>query len=93
MVLANLLNPKLTIFFFAFLLQFVPSDAQHPLATMRSLSAVFMLISFVIFALYGTFPAAVRHHLASRPRIIIRMRRVFAVSSVATGAKLVTTAR
>lgn len=92
-VLANLLNPKLTIFFFAFLPQFVPSDAPHPLATMLSLSAVFMLITFVVFALYGTFAAAVRHHLASRPRLIIRMRRVFAVSFVALSAKLATTAR
>ncbi|MGI8699912.1 MAG: LysE family translocator [Nocardioidaceae bacterium] len=92
-VLINLLNPKLTIFFFAFLPQFVPSDSPHALARLLGLSAVFMLMTFGVFALYGGFAASVRKHLIARPRIVERVRRAFAVSFVALGAKLATTGR
>jgi threonine/homoserine/homoserine lactone efflux protein len=92
-VLANLLNPKLTIFFFAFLPQFVGSPSSHQVPTMLMLSAVFMVMTFVVFALYGIFAAAVRQHVIDRPRIVRRMRQVFAASFVGLSAKLATTAR
>ena len=92
-VLINLLNPKLTIFFFAFLPQFVPSGSPHALARLLGLSAVFMLMTFVVFAFYGAFAASMRTHLVERPRVVKRLRRAFAVSFVALGAKLATTAR
>jgi threonine/homoserine/homoserine lactone efflux protein len=90
-VLVNLLNPKLTIFFFAFLPQFVPADAPHQLARMLGLSGVFMAMTFAVFALYGIFAAAVRRHLIDRPRIVQRIRKLFAGSFVALSAKLATT--
>lgn len=92
-VLINLLNPKLTIFFFAFLPQFVPSGSPHALARLLGLSAVFMLMTFAVFALYGVFAASLRKHLIDRPRVVDRLRCVFAVSFMALGAKLATTAR
>ena len=92
-VLINLLNPKLTIFFFAFLPQFVPRGNANALAEMLALSAVFMLMTFVVFALYGVFAAAARRHLVARPRVITQVRRLFAVSFVALGAKLTTASR
>jgi threonine/homoserine/homoserine lactone efflux protein len=92
-VLVNLLNPKLTIFFFAFLPQFVPRDDPNGLVKMLALSAVFMVMTFVVFALYGLFAAAARRHVVSRPRIVTRIRRAFAVSFVALGARLATTSR
>jgi threonine/homoserine/homoserine lactone efflux protein len=92
-VLVNLLNPKLTIFFFAFLPQFVPASAPHQLASMLALSAVFMGMTFAVFAGYGVFAAAVRRHLVDRPRIVRRVRQAFAVSFVGLGAKLAVTAR
>jgi threonine/homoserine/homoserine lactone efflux protein len=86
-VLINILNPKLTIFFFAFLPQFVdPGSAGVP--QMLGLSAVFMALTFGVFALYGVFAAAVRRHVISRPRVIAWMRRTFAASFLALGAKL-----
>jgi threonine/homoserine/homoserine lactone efflux protein len=92
-VLANLLNPKLTIFFFAFLPQFVPSGSPDALGRMLALSGVFMALTFAVFAIYGLFAASVRRHVIERPSVIRRIRQVFAVSFVGLGAKLATAAR
>jgi threonine/homoserine/homoserine lactone efflux protein len=87
-ILINILNPKLTTFFFAFLPQFVSSDDPRGVLRMLQLSAVFMLLTFVIFSLYGVFAAAMRERVVSRPRVMAWMRRVFAGSFVALGLKL-----
>jgi threonine/homoserine/homoserine lactone efflux protein len=87
-VLVNVLNPKLSIFFFAFLPQFVSADDPHRLSRLLALSAVFMLLTFVVFAGYGLFAASVREHVISRPRVLAWMRRTFATAFVALGAKL-----
>jgi threonine/homoserine/homoserine lactone efflux protein len=87
-ILINILNPKLSIFFFAFLPQFVSAGEAHPLPRMLELSAVFMLLTFVVFVGYGLFAASIRTHIVSRPRILTWMRRTFAGAFVALGAKL-----
>ncbi|MGW3203567.1 LysE family translocator [Streptomyces sp. NPDC001135] len=92
-VLVNLLNPKLTIFFFAFLPQFVNPADPHALARMLGLSGVFMLLTFVVFALYGVLAASVRSHVTSRPKVMTWLRRSFAGSFLTLGAKLALTAR
>lgn len=92
-ILINILNPKLSIFFFAFLPQFVPGDAPHAVLRMLELSGVFMLMTFVVFALYGLFAAAIRGHVVSRPAIMTWMRRSFAAAFVALGARLALTER
>lgn len=84
----NVLNPKLSIFFVAFLPQFIPAGEAAPLARMLELSAVFMAMTFVIFAIYGLFAAAMRDHVISRPAIMAWMRRAFAGAFVALGARL-----
>ncbi|CAA9551543.1 MAG: RhtB family transporter [uncultured Thermomicrobiales bacterium] len=92
-ILINILNPKLTIFFFAFLPQFVSTEEPRALPRMLELSAVFMLLTFVVFGMYGVFAAAVRNHVVSRPRVMTWMRRVFAGSFVALSARLAVTDR
>jgi threonine/homoserine/homoserine lactone efflux protein len=87
-VLVNILNPKLSIFFFAFLPQFVSVGETEPLRRMLLLSAVFMLLTFAVFVLYGLFAAAIRNHVISRPRVLTWMRRTFAAAFLALGAKL-----
>jgi len=87
-ILINILNPKLSIFFFAFLPQFVRADEPHPLPRMLELSGVFMVLTFAVFVVYGLFAAAVRSHVISRPRVLTWMRRAFAGAFVALGAKL-----
>lgn len=87
-ILINILNPKLSIFFLAFLPQFVSADEAQPLQHMLLLSAVFMLLTFVVFVGYGWFAAAIREHVITRPRVLTWMRRTFAAAFVALGAKL-----
>jgi len=92
-ILINLLNPKLTIFFFAFLPQFVGAGEASDVGRMLELSAVFMLVTFVVFAGYGTFAAGVRHHVVSRPAVMTWMRRTFAGAFVALSARLALSSR
>ncbi len=56
-------------------------------------SAVFMLMTFVVFAGYGLFAAAVRDHVVHRPVVVDRVRRLFAASFLGLGVKLATTER
>jgi threonine/homoserine/homoserine lactone efflux protein len=92
-MLINLLNPKLSIFFFAFLPQFVPTGTPNAVMRMLELSGVFMAMTFVVFALYGLFAAAIRGQVMSRPAVLTWMRRSFAAAFVMLGAKLALTQR
>ena len=87
-ILLNILNPKLSIFFFAFLPQFISADEPHPVLLMLGQSAVFMLLTFVVFVGYGLFAAAIRTHVISRPAVLTWMRRAFAGAFAALGVKL-----
>lgn len=87
-ILINILNPKLSLFFFAFLPQFVSAQEPHPVAHMLGLSGVFMLLTFIVFVGYGLFAAYVRDHVIGEPRVLLWMRRSFAAAFVALGANL-----
>ena len=92
-ILVNILNPKLSIFFFAFLPQFVSSADPNAFVRMLELSGVFMVATFVVFVGYGLFAAAIRNHVISRPRVLAWMRRTFAAAFVGLGVKLALTER
>lgn len=92
-ILMNLLNPKLSMFFLAFLPQFVSTDDPSPVSRMAELSAAFMLMTFVIFGLYGVFAAFMRTHVLSSARILAWMRRGFAVGFLGLAMKLALTQR
>lgn len=92
-ILVNVLNPKLSIFFFAFLPQFVPADINNPLPLMLELSLAFMLITFAVFAIYGIFAASVRDYVVSSQTVLTWMRRSFSAAFVALGVKLALTTR
>lgn len=92
-VLVNTLNPKLTIFFFAFLPQFVTAGSDGAVLHMVWLSAIFMAVTLVVFSIYGVFAAAVRREVVSRPRIVAWMRRSFAATYVILAGRLATQTR
>jgi threonine/homoserine/homoserine lactone efflux protein len=87
-ILVNVLNPKLSVFFVAFLPQFA-----HTLGAMVELSIAFMAATFVVFVGYGLAASWVRAHVVQRPRVLAWLRRVFAASFVGLGAKLAVTQR
>jgi threonine/homoserine/homoserine lactone efflux protein len=86
-ITANLLNPKLTLFFVAFLPQFVPAGSSS-LPRMAALSGVFMVMTFLTFAAYAVAAGALRDRVLSRPQLVARIRKVFAASFVALSARL-----
>ena len=87
-VLVNTLNPKLTIFFFAFLPQFVPEGSADAVPLMAYLSAVFMGVTLVVFSFYGVFAAAVRNKVFTRPRVVAWVRRSFAGTYLVLAGRL-----
>ncbi len=91
--LLNILNPKLTIFFLAFLPQFVAPGAQSPLLQLLGLSGVFMAMTFVVFVLYGFLAHAFRRAVIESPRVQSWLRRGFAGAFAGLGAQLALTER
>jgi len=89
----NLLNPKLTLFFFAFLPQFVSAPGRSATVQMLLLSGVFMAMTFVVFAGYGAVAGLLRDRVLSRPRLVDRIRKTFAVSFAALGGRLAVESR
>ncbi len=86
--LINILNPKLSIFFLAFLPLFVSPGGSSPLVQMLWLSIVFMGMTLAIFILYGLTAHAVRNWIVNKPVWMVRLQRSFAVLFAALGAKL-----
>ncbi|WP_394690133.1 LysE family translocator [Hoeflea sp.] len=87
-VLLNLLNPKLTLFFFAFMPQFVDPNAVGATAEMLGLAGVFMALTFIVFALYGLLAAQARTHVMSRPKVVRWLTRGFASAFALMGVRL-----
>ncbi len=86
--LTNILNPKLSIFFLAFLPQFVPADSSSATLTMLGLSSIFMLLTLIVFTLYGLFAHQVRQYINHSPQWLTWLQRTFAGIFIALGAKL-----
>lgn len=87
-ILLNVLNPKLSIFFLAFLPQFVPADAAAPLPTMLGLAGVFMAMTFAVFVVYGAAAALARDYVLARPAVMRWLRGSFAAAFGLLGLRL-----
>jgi len=84
----NILNPKLTLFFLAFLPHFVDPASETPLAQLLLLSAIFMAMTFVVFVVYGCLAHAFRRRVMESPRVQSWLRRGFAATFAGLGAHL-----
>lgn len=91
--LINILNPKLSIFFLAFLPQFVPADNTAPFFRISVLSLLFMAMTFIVFICYGFFAAKVSQRVISQPLVMTWIRRCFSAAFVALGIKLIMATR
>jgi len=91
--LINILNPKLSIFFLAFLPQFVTSTPSNALTEMLSLSAIFMILTFVVFVFYGLLANQVRSFITNSPNFLEITQKFFAGLFLALGVKLALTDR
>ena len=89
--LINILNPKLSIFFLAFLPLFVSPEASSPTLQMFLLSVIFMAMTLVIFILYGISANGVRSYIVNSPKVITWLQRSFAAIFAAMGVKLAMT--
>jgi threonine/homoserine/homoserine lactone efflux protein len=90
-VLLNILNPKLTIFFLAFLPQFVEPGANQPLLPLLVLSAVFMAMTFAVFVVYGFVAHAFRRLVIESATVQRWLRYSFAAAFAGLGARLALT--
>ena len=86
--LINVLNPKLSLFFLAFLPQFIATDAPNVTTQLLLLAAVFMIMTFAVFILYGAFASAARDYVIRRPAIMRWIKRSFAGAFGLLGARL-----
>jgi len=87
-ILINILNPKLTIFFFAFLPQFVDTTAPNSVLRMVELSAIFMLVTLLVFIGYGAFASAIRTQVISKPQVLGWLRRAFGIGFIGLAIRL-----
>ena len=86
--LLNVLHPKLSLFFLAFLPQFVSAEAAVATQSLISLAAVFMALTFIVFVGYGACAAMARDYVITRPKIMAWITRVFAGTFGLLGLRL-----
>ena len=92
-VVLNLLNPKLTIFFLAFLPHFIDPSAGSTLSQLAGLSSVFMVMTFVVFCLYALLASAARSAVGVTPGALRLLQRSFAVVFAGLAVELALTDR
>ena len=87
-VFINLFNPKLSVFFLAFLPLFVSLESKFQVFQFIFLSIIFMLMTLIVFIIYGLFAHNVSKYFRQSGVLYIWTQRAFAIIFVFLGAKL-----
>jgi threonine/homoserine/homoserine lactone efflux protein len=85
---SNLSNPKIAVFYFAFLPQFVPASASRPALTIFALGIAFAALTFLIKAPVGVFAGALSGWLRSRPGVLAWVYRSSGAILIGLGLRL-----
>ncbi len=87
-ILLNVLNPKLSLFFLAFLPQFVSPGSSSATHALLLHAFVFMVLTFIVFVGYGAMASLARDYVINRPNVMAWLKRGFAATFGALGVKL-----
>ena len=86
-VLINLLNPKLTLFFFSFLPQYV-TDSSNYMIKSSLLGLLFMVLTFIVFIGYGFLAGTAKEWLCQSPKRMSFLQKYFGITFIAFAIKL-----
>jgi threonine/homoserine/homoserine lactone efflux protein len=86
--LSNVSNPKIAIFYFAFLPQFVAPGATHPALSVFVLGLLFAALTFLVKGPVGFFAGLLSGWLRARPGALAGLYRCSGAVLIALGLKL-----
>ncbi|MCP5076388.1 MAG: LysE family translocator [Rhodobacteraceae bacterium] len=87
-VLINLLNPKLTLFFLAFLPQFLTPDTPGFATDVAMMGGVLVAQTFCVFLAYGLGASWMRRRLLGNPGWLVRCNQGVAALFAGLGASI-----
>jgi threonine/homoserine/homoserine lactone efflux protein len=86
--LSNISNPKITIFYFAFLPQFISTDVENPTLLLMILGFSFAVLTFLVKAPIGYFAGVASLWIRSRPKVVKLINRISGAVLIGLGIKL-----